>query len=904
MAPQHLDQKMTMNHEHQQGLDDAEHLTSDPPSASQASPDDLFRYIDQQYAEAKAEFDACEARRKEIVREMAQHMQTLESDDDDDEDDDDSSVYQRHTELTMQLSGIKREQKKLRKKLASITSLSDKRKDVETLMRRRISAASSGGANNFSVEELHQIIESQAFATLEVEILNQERNLLEIQLIETKKQTERLLIQCSEKDERIKVLKEQNLSYQHEIVRLSQTEAPSVGSQVSLTEITQLSSLRYNLLAESEHIRKRLTDRTNNLTSLSSLSSASSRPTAPPSTVHTIGATNLESQVSAFTTSSTNIRPTIPHPTVHTIRTTNLESQTSGFTTTSAASTTVGRPIVPPPLTVQISQSSQAPTPQITNNNAVPNTMPFNPRGNVGELDDSERRTISDSERRIDDSERTEEERRESRKQQHLLDEIAKEQEKALREKALSQEASEEEERMRIEQQRKRQQQKREQWLRDEAAKEEERKIRELQEQLQEARQAKESNVPIPSEKAITTGRLASIPEGDAKRASMEQQVQRQSQRPADRMASTSVMSPTPSTRRTVPARATLSPTPSTDSSNDSGKNRAYNDMARSAHGGNRVGAMRMKPSGTLEEENEDEDDSFSNGDEFVSSTSLIEAISDAYSHEAVAQRGSGYTVTATLVEDENDKLGMSERERQFEARERELEAREAEIAKQAKSFQSLTAEVVPAAVAVATISRNGSYRTTTSALGSMESLNNSSGHGSYRTTHSVGAASGDHLNTSNRMMGGDASLRELGSGPLRFYPKSERPLREQFNGMADSDYYCYSQLQERWEKKRKEKGGAAYSEKLILRFLYHTCKKDGSFQVAKAWKAMKKTKERNLFLSAAKLEKQLLTAVSLDATECQYSQCVFVSYHFFLICRPSFLYRDSCQMLDLKCST
>lgn len=75
--------------------------------------------------------------------------------------------------------------------------------------------------------------------------------------------------------------------------------------------------------------------------------------------------------------------------------------------------------------------------------------------------------------------------------------------------------------------------------------------------------------------------------------------------------------------------------------------------------------------------------------------------------------------------------------------------------------------------------------------------------------------------------------------------------------------FQCYQILQKRWEERLQDKNCVPYSEAMVLRFARNACKKDGSFNLNKAWKDMKKVQERRLFLSASRLEKQLLSAVS-----------------------------------------
>ncbi|CAJ1936019.1 unnamed protein product [Cylindrotheca closterium] len=818
MAPQeqgHKDTMMSQQQEQQhEQLEDAEQDTADEKSLSECcSAQDLFRYIDSQHSTLNSQIEDCELKRKEVVREMAQHMLSFENASDDDDSD---AVFQRHTELTMQLSGLQRELNKLKKNLESVQMLSDKRNDVEATMRRRYEVIESGGSSSFSIEELRQIIESQASATLEVEILNEERNILEVQLKESQKQTERLQMQCSEKDERIKVLKQQNESYQNELGH--QQSESTVSSQVSTNEMTQISNLRSNLQYQNEYIRRRL--RT---------STFAQRSHTPPKTV----------QISRTSERST--------------------------------------PLQKNPTAAKLSSDDHKNREQL---NQLARDIQGNLRGD---------KNVSE-----EDIKRKEEEKKLRKQQQHLRDEAMKEKERSLREQRLKREASEEEERLRIEQQKERQKQQRERWVQDETAKEEERRIREMQEQQQAAMHAHDAVTNEKGSARAARSLLPPIPETEInRRASLEvTNYQRQSRRQAARMMNRSALSPTPSTSSTL-SRASVQTSQSSEKSAES----AFRSMAKSANGVT-PGVMRMAANGQLQSDSDDSFTSFDEDEEIediasekaesLQSESHSKASEKDRSMHSLARSAHGgmpgamrmasngqsqsesddsddnsfeddgsdfaitapepsgsFTVTATLVRESS--FVMSERERLFQERERELEQREAEIAKQARSMQSLTApvEVIPAATAVATVSRTGSLR----------SLSSSSGG---RAQQSLSKSS---LWQSSRTMGEDGVLPELDEGPMRFHPLNERSLRNQFLDISDKDYECYQKLQTRWEKKRKDKGGAPYSETMILRFLRNTCRKDGSFNLSKAWKAMKKTKERNLFLSANKLEKQLLTA-------------------------------------------
>eukprot|EP00980_Cylindrotheca_fusiformis_P019877 scaffold6992_cov102-Cylindrotheca_fusiformis.AAC.9 len=189
------------------------------------------------------------------------------------------------------------------------------------------------------------------------------------------------------------------------------------------------------------------------------------------------------------------------------------------------------------------------------------------------------------------------------------------------------------------------------------------------------------------------------------------------------------------------------------------------------------------------------------------------------------------FLVSAVLVDDESKAtLDTLRREHELEERERHLREREAALEQQAQKIRSMPLAVAPVDAVAAALSSN-------------------------RSTSTMGSAS------ESLPREFDPALMELGPGPLRFRPSNERTMREQFLDISDTDYECFQSLQRRWEERRQGKVCAPYSEAMILRFLRNTCKKDGSFSLNKAWKAMKKVKEPNLFLSASRLENQLLSA-------------------------------------------
>ena len=222
------------------------------------------------------------------------------------------------------------------------------------------------------------------------------------------------------------------------------------------------------------------------------------------------------------------------------------------------------------------------------------------------------------------------------------------------------------------------------------------------------------------------------------------------------------------------------------------------------------------------------------------------DSVEDSNNHNGgggLAHRESAYSVTATLVEELNPDDISTAHERRLEERERALRAREAAIVQQTQRMHSITATASVAAVPVAavatpvaTISQTGSIRQLdlTRQYSSISDMSHSFSHFEEQSIRTMGT------------IGEDSATPDLGPGPLRFHAATERKMRKQFDDISDKDYGCFQTLQSRWEKKRKEKGGAAYSETLILRFLRNTCQKDGSFNLNKG----KQFRSKGIFLA------------------------------------------------------
>uniref|UniRef100_A0A7S2MV84 CRAL-TRIO domain-containing protein n=1 Tax=Helicotheca tamesis TaxID=374047 RepID=A0A7S2MV84_9STRA len=95
-----------------------------------------------------------------------------------------------------------------------------------------------------------------------------------------------------------------------------------------------------------------------------------------------------------------------------------------------------------------------------------------------------------------------------------------------------------------------------------------------------------------------------------------------------------------------------------------------------------------------------------------------------------------------------------------------------------------------------------------------------------------------------------------LGDGPYRFAPVGERSFSVQLASLTTEERACYDELKTRWEKKDR---GHVFPDDMYLRFA--RCSPGSKkFNSKAAWKVMKNFDPRYLELTAASLEKQLLT--------------------------------------------
>jgi len=110
---------------------------------------------------------------------------------------------------------------------------------------------------------------------------------------------------------------------------------------------------------------------------------------------------------------------------------------------------------------------------------------------------------------------------------------------------------------------------------------------------------------------------------------------------------------------------------------------------------------------------------------------------------------------------------------------------------------------------------------------------------------------------------------KELGPGPMRFAPKSERSFQEQLDSLSKEERECFDQLKEKWNKqieenktatkKKKDAAVHSYSDDMFLRFARCSPGRK-KFVESASWKVMNRFNPRYLTLTASGMEKQLLS--------------------------------------------
>jgi hypothetical protein len=99
---------------------------------------------------------------------------------------------------------------------------------------------------------------------------------------------------------------------------------------------------------------------------------------------------------------------------------------------------------------------------------------------------------------------------------------------------------------------------------------------------------------------------------------------------------------------------------------------------------------------------------------------------------------------------------------------------------------------------------------------------------------------------------------KELGPGPMRFFPKGERSIQEQREALDEAEKKCCDDLKKKWQQKYPK---LPFSDEMFLRFA--RCSPGSKkFNEKESWKVMKKFDHRFLCLSAEGLEGQLLSKV------------------------------------------
>lgn len=730
---------------------------------------DVFSYINQEKEQVLSKMEELESRRHDTVEEMAQHLLAFQSSSSSDE-----SVFQRHAQLSMSLAALQIEQKHHKQRFDAVDDLYEKKEIICDQMQTRLHAI-NGESDALSTDELRQIVRSQASATLEVEVLNQERKLLEIQLKESKQETERLQINCDERDKRIQHLQQQNT-----LMQTGVDDSPSS----SIAEISKISSLRSNLEAQSALVRKRLS-------SSRHLSSHQSPKRSPPSTVEIVSNTTA---------------------------------------TTNTSTTTISNDSTKEDLAERLSQDQQRELRNDIRASLRGGIPPFTTEGKERTREVSQDILSSPSSNQSPNSN---------------SDEEIKAREKRMRERSSTASDSSLGSDGEIKAREKRLREQRDSSTRS---------LNTLQEKTSwvlgvtddDASVYTMANSPASSRHLLEQQQLqrenslASIPEGPCGDLTphsfrrLDSRVRRQARRSQGELGRLSTHSQHDD-EDDVSRSATVETT-SLDLQNDIQAAMRKQESApdgtvrvsvpQQSAESRRPGAIRVAPSGGSVDDS-DVDESMREGEDETDRN--------------------GFLVSAILVNDGSQAdLEALIRERELEERERLLQEREAALAQQAQSLRSLP------------VSRSATLTAAVSTVATLASA--PSAPSSFRSHSTLGTATAEPLALAEFY----PALMELGPGPLRFHPQNERPMRDQFLEISDEDYECFQVLQQRWEERRKDKNCAPFSESTILRFSRNTCKRNGSFNLNKAWKAMKKVKERDLFLSASRLEEQLLSAVSL----------------------------------------
>lgn len=100
------------------------------------------------------------------------------------------------------------------------------------------------------------------------------------------------------------------------------------------------------------------------------------------------------------------------------------------------------------------------------------------------------------------------------------------------------------------------------------------------------------------------------------------------------------------------------------------------------------------------------------------------------------------------------------------------------------------------------------------------------------------------------------ALKKKLGDGPMRYASLGESTIEEQIVALSPEEKKCFDNLKAKWEAK---KDSVPYSDEIILRFA--RCSPGAKkFNEQSAWKVMNKFDPLYLDLTAAGMEKQLLS--------------------------------------------
>lgn len=103
-----------------------------------------------------------------------------------------------------------------------------------------------------------------------------------------------------------------------------------------------------------------------------------------------------------------------------------------------------------------------------------------------------------------------------------------------------------------------------------------------------------------------------------------------------------------------------------------------------------------------------------------------------------------------------------------------------------------------------------------------------------------------------------DALEIELGTGPMRFSTREERPISDQIAALSESERECFDTLKQKWQNKKPDEADV-FTDEMYLRFARCSPGKH-KFKAEASWKVMKKFDQRYLSLRATSLESQLMS--------------------------------------------